>query len=154
MLTNTAQLEHRIVVMSALLVTGVLVELAMPTLQVMHTQLVLTQKEKEGHPTSTVTTVRKGIIAPQQVQLHRCLVHLEHMVLKWVLPVKAKSQVISMSDSVYHVRRDITVQIKAIITTQRIRQTLECQIVLSMLTKIMRITKIITTQMFILVGNF
>ena len=68
--------------------------------------------------------------------------------------MKAKSQVISMSDSVYHVRRDITVQIKAIITTQRIRQTLEYQIVLLMLTKIMRITKIITTQMFILAGNF
>ena len=47
MLANTAQLEHRIVVMSALLVIGVLSELAMTTLQVMHVQLVLTQKEKE-----------------------------------------------------------------------------------------------------------
>ena len=64
---------------TALLVIGVLVELAMPTLQVMHVQLVLTQKEKEGHPTSTVTIVRKGIIAPQQVQLHRCLVRPEHI---------------------------------------------------------------------------
>ena len=79
MLVNTAQLEHQIVDMSVLLVIGVLVELAMPTLQVMHVQLVLTQKEKEGHPTSTVTIAQKGIIAPQQVQLHRCLVRPEHI---------------------------------------------------------------------------
>ena len=79
MLGSTAQLEHRIVVMFALLVIGVPAELAITILQVMHVQLVLTQKEKEGHPTSTVTIAQKGIIAPQQVQLHRCLVRPEHI---------------------------------------------------------------------------
>ena len=47
MLANTVQREHQIVDMSVLLVIGVLVELAMTILQVVHVQLVLIQKGKE-----------------------------------------------------------------------------------------------------------
>ena len=47
MLANTVQLVHRIAAMSVPLVIGVLPDLAMMTLEVMHVQLVLTQNEKE-----------------------------------------------------------------------------------------------------------
>ena len=58
MLANTVQLVHRIAAMSVPLVIGVLPDLAIITLQVMHVQLVLTQNEKEGHQIRTVASVR------------------------------------------------------------------------------------------------
>ena len=58
MLANTVQLVHRIAAMSVPLVIGVLPDLGIITLQVMHVLLVLTQNEKEGHQIRTVASVR------------------------------------------------------------------------------------------------